>query len=128
MGTCGTRERARTSGARKVMAVGSVEMLIGYTSQRNAELTGLSVQIGALDAQRRGGVGHTPAMMLENGCDVVALERQPRIAQVAGGRERGRRAIELQGRQEPLDMNDLAARSVLAARVRHHPSDNLAQL
>jgi len=110
------------------MAVGSVEMLIGCASQRNAELTGLSVQIGALDAQCPGGVGHTPAVLVENSCDVVALERQPRIAQVAGRRERCRRAIEPQGAQEPLDMNDLPSWSVLAARVRHHPFDNPAQL
>ena len=93
-------------------------MLIGYTSQRNAELTGLSVEVGPLDAQCPGSVGHTPAVMLENSCDVVALERQPRVAQVAGRRERGRRAIELQRAQEPLDMNDLPSWSVLAARVR----------
>src|SRR5580692_11131109 len=102
-----------TSGARKVMDVFR-GTLSSDSSQRNTELTRLSVQVGALDAECLGGVGHPPSVMLEHSRDVVTLEPQPRVAQIAGRHERGVRAIELQRRKEPLDLNDLVAR------VGHH--------
>ena len=54
-------------------------MLLGCARQRNAELTRFSVQIRTLNAQRAGGFGHPPPMVLKNGRDVVALEPEPRV-------------------------------------------------
>ncbi len=78
--------------------------------ERNAELTGLAIQIWTLDPEGLGGIRHAPAVMLEHGRDVVALEPEPRVAEVARRHERRRRAVELQRRQQFLDLNRVAVR------------------
>ena len=44
--------------------------------------------------------------MLQHRRDVIALEAQARLAQIAGGHEPSRRAIELQRRQQMLDLEE----------------------
>jgi hypothetical protein len=53
---------------------------IGRPHDGQTELTGLSVQIGTLNAECPCGVGYLPAMVLEDGRNVFALETQPCLA------------------------------------------------
>src|SRR5436189_6457993 len=79
--------------------------LLGCSCERNAQLTRFSVQVGTLNAQRFGGVGHPPSVMLQHSGDVIALEPQPRFAQLPGRRKPDRSAVEAQRRQDVLDLN-----------------------
>src|SRR5258708_11938687 len=86
------------------------ERLLGGPGERNAELTRFAVQVWTLDAERLRGVGHAPAVMLEDGGDVIVLEALPRLAQRAFRRETRRRALEPQRRQQCLDLNVFGGR------------------
>src|SRR5471032_1671898 len=96
--------RARRSGFLRMIVV---PLLLGDPDERDAELSGLPVQIGTLNTKSLGGGSHPPLVMLENGRDVVALETLPGLAQIARGNERRARAVELQDREDVLDLNDV---------------------
>src|SRR5262249_41061791 len=104
-----------------VMTV-SVLMLLGHPREGNPQLASLSVEIWTLHPERLGGARHLPAVMLENGGDVVALEAQPRLAQRPGRHERRRAAIELQRREQMLDLD------CVGGRRRGRAIDDVAQL
>src|SRR5580693_4041297 len=102
-GVCGKNESVNNS--ERTVFMGSFPTmswlaLLRDPSQHDAELTRLPVQVGTLNAQRLGGVGHSPAVVLENRRDVVALEPEPGFPEVPGGHERRRGPIQLQRRQQ----------------------------
>src|SRR5450759_4371541 len=80
-------------------------MLLGAAGKRNTELPNFSVQVWTLDPQRCGGFGHPPAVVLQDGRDVVVFEAEAGLAEGAGRHERERRSIELQRRQNVFDLN-----------------------
>src|SRR6185503_4124721 len=95
---------ARRSEAKMFMEIiGSP--LLRNPRQRNPQLARLSIEIRTLDAQRLGSVGHPPAMMLQNGGDVIAFEAEPGIAEAANWNEGRCRTLQLKHREQLLDLN-----------------------
>src|SRR5207245_8812317 len=95
-GVCAARLHAIRSEARKFMADFRSQMLLGDPRERYPELACFPIQVGALDAECLGRGGYPPAVMLQNGRDVIALEAQARFAQRARRQEGRRRTIEPQ--------------------------------
>ena len=58
-------------------------MLLICTRERNPKLTDFSVEIGTLNAKRLRSLGHTPAVLVEDSRDIVALEPLTSVAQAA---------------------------------------------
>src|SRR6516164_2424517 len=77
--------------------------LLRRPRQRNTELTGLAIEIRPLDAKRGRRFGHSPAVMLQHGRDVVAFEAQPGFTQLAGRNEARGRAFEVERREHVFD-------------------------
>src|SRR5438445_5704736 len=91
---CGIIVSAISQAAARMVV--SISSLLRTSRQRNPELARLPVQIGTLNAERLRSGGHLPPMMLEHRGNVLALEAEARLAQIADRPECGRRAVEPQ--------------------------------
>src|SRR4051794_4469940 len=95
---------AMNSGFLRMM---SFRSLLGDPHEWDPQLSSFPIEIRTLHSQSLGGGRHTPVVMLKHRGDVVALEPLPRLAQVARRHERRVSAVQLQDREDVLDLNEL---------------------
>src|SRR5262245_683515 len=69
----------------------------------HAQLPQFSIEIGALDPQRLGGVSHTAVMLADHRGDVVALEAEPRLPEARAADGRDLTAVEPHLREQILE-------------------------
>src|SRR5258706_12751490 len=95
---------AMNSGFLRMM---SFRSLLGDPHERDPQLSSFSIEIRTLHAQSLGSSRHAPVVMLKHRRDVVALEPLTCLAQIARRHERRVCAVQLQDRQDVLDLNEL---------------------